>query len=45
MTELSWMTSEELVLFVMNKDDKSALELELAQRLAVALDQLDEDEK
>lgn len=39
-TEYSWMTSEELILTVANKDNPTSLELELSQRLAVALDEL-----
>lgn len=43
-TEYSWMTSEELVHMTLCNDTASALELELAQRLALALDQLAEDD-
>lgn len=43
-TEYSWMTSEELVHMALCKDTASHLELELAQRLALALDQLSEDD-
>lgn len=43
-TEYSWMTSEELVHMTMLRDDASALEIELAQRLILALDQLLEDD-
>lgn len=43
-TEYSWMTSEELILLAANKNDASSLEQELAQRLALALDQLTEED-
>lgn len=41
-TEYSWMTSEELILLVANKENPTSLEKELAQRLGVALDQLED---
>lgn len=41
-TEYSFMTSEELIAFTLTKDDLTNLELELVQRLIIALDQLSE---
>jgi hypothetical protein len=41
-TEYSWMTSEELIALVAFRDNATPLEQELAQRLAAALDQLED---
>lgn len=46
-TEYSYLTSDELVIYALNRDNRSSLELELAQRLDIALDMLcgdDEDD-
>jgi hypothetical protein len=37
LTEYAWMTSLELVEMVLMKADATALEIELAQRLAIAI--------
>jgi hypothetical protein len=38
-TEYSWLTSEELVMIASNKKSATPLEIELAQRLAVYVDE------
>lgn len=45
-TEYSYLTSDELVHYALTRDNRTSLELELAQRLDIALDMLcsDEDE-
>lgn len=44
-TEYSYLTSDELVHFALCRDNRTSLELELAQRLDIALDMLcDEDD-
>lgn len=44
-TEYSYLTTEELVHYALSRDNRSSLELELAQRLDIAMDMLmDEDE-
>jgi hypothetical protein len=39
-TEYAWMDTEELLLFVINRDISTPLEFELAQRLIVAIDKM-----
>ena len=39
-TEYTWMTTEELLIVVQGKEGRTSLEVELAQRLAVAVDAL-----
>lgn len=41
-TEYSWMETEELLMFVLNKKAATSLEVELAQRLTVAQDMITE---
>lgn len=41
-TELGWMTDDELLRHAANKPDLTTLEMELATRLAEALDELEE---
>lgn len=41
-TEYSWMTSEELLAFVYNLEDPPPLVTELAARLTIALDELED---
>lgn len=44
-TEYSYLTTEELVYYALTRDNRTSLELELAQRLDIAIDMLvDEDE-
>lgn len=44
-TEYSYLTTDELLNYALNRDNRSGLELELAQRLDIAMDMLmDEDE-
>lgn len=43
LTEYAWMTSLELVEMVLMKADATALEIELAQRLAIAIQEDDDD--
>ena len=43
-TEYSYLTSDELVNYALSRDNRSSLELELAQRLDIALDMLCDDE-
>ena len=44
-TEYSYLTSDELVHYALSRDNRTSLELELAQRLDIALDMLcDEDD-
>lgn len=44
-TEYSYLTTEELVHYALSRDNRSSLELELAQRLDIAMGMLmDEDE-
>lgn len=42
-TEFSWMSSDELLQHVNNLPDAPSLAIELAQRLALALDELEEE--
>lgn len=41
-TEFTWMETEELLMYVMNKEQTSSLERELAQRLMLAVDYIKE---
>lgn len=41
-TEYSWMETEELLMFVVNNKKKTPMEVELAQRLALAQDMITE---
>lgn len=41
-TEYSWMETEELLLYVLNNESATSLEVELAQRLTVAQDMITE---
>ena len=44
-TEYSYLTTEELVHYALSRDNQTSLELELAQRLDIAMNMLmDEDE-
>jgi hypothetical protein len=43
-TEYSYLTSDELVHYALTRDNRSSLELELAQRLEIAIDMLCYDE-
>lgn len=46
-TEYSYLTSDELVHYALTRDNRTSLELELAQRLDIAIDMLcseDEDD-
>lgn len=44
-TEYSYLTTDELVHYALSRDNRNSLELELAQRLDIAMDMLmDEDE-
>lgn len=45
-TEYSYLTSDELVHYALSRDNRSSLELELAQRLEIAIEMLlgDEDD-
>lgn len=41
-TDLGWMTDDELIRYAAAKTDLTTLEMELATRLAAALDELEE---
>lgn len=43
-TEYSYLTSDELVHYALTRDNRTSLELELAQRLEIAIDMLMDDE-
>lgn len=44
-TSLSFLDDEELMEFALNKDDRTEMEVELAQRLMTAVDYIDELEQ